>query len=70
VGVGLFSQVAATGQEAVALSCTRVGSGWILGKTTSPEEWSGAGMGCPGRWWSHHPGGVLEACGCGTKEHS
>ena len=36
--VSLFSQVTVTGQEVMALSCSRGGSGWILGKT-SPKEW-------------------------------
>ena len=28
----------------------------MLGSIYSPEEWSGTGMGCPGRWFlSHHP---------------
>ena len=27
--------------------------GWILGKMSTPKEWSGIGTGCPGRWWSH-----------------
>ena len=35
VGVALCSQVAATGQEVMALNCTREGSGWTLGKTYS-----------------------------------
>ena len=32
----------------MASSCTTGGSGWILGKIYSPEEWSGTGTGCPG----------------------
>jgi len=28
---------------------------WILGKISSLKEWSGAWMGCPGRWLSHCP---------------
>jgi len=32
----------------IALSIT-------LGNSTSLKEWSGSGMGCPGRWWSHRP---------------
>ena len=27
--------------------------GWMLGNTTSLKGWSGTGMGCPERWWSH-----------------
>lgn len=30
-------------------------SGWILGKISFPEEWSGARTGCPGKWWSYSP---------------
>ena len=32
-------------------------SGWILGQKIPQKEWSGAGMGCTGRWQSHHPCG-------------
>jgi len=32
--------------------CARGSSGWMLGKTYSPKEWSGTEAGCPGRWWS------------------
>mgnify|MGYP001852612538 CR=1 FL=1 len=35
----------------------------MLGNTTFPKEWSGAGMGFPGRWWSHRP------CRCSTFRH-
>ena len=35
------------------LSTSRGGSGWTLGNTTSLKEWSGTGMDCPERWWSH-----------------
>jgi len=37
-GVSLFSQVTAIGQEDTALSCTRGGSGWILGEISSPKS--------------------------------
>ena len=50
----LFYQLTVIGQEVMASSCTRRGSGWILG-TVSSQEWWGSGTGCPGRWWSHHP---------------
>jgi len=43
------------GLEGMASSCTREDSGWTLGNTTSLKGWSGTGMGCPGRWWSHRP---------------
>lgn len=52
----------------IASSCTREGSGWVLGKIYSPKEWSGAGMSCPGGVTI--PEGVQETCRCGTKEHS
>ena len=39
----------------MASSCVREDSGWTLGNTTSLKGWSGTGMGCPGRWWSHWP---------------
>ena len=48
-------------------SCIWGGSGQILGKTYSQKEWWGIGTGCPGGWWSHHPGGVHEPRGCGTE---
>jgi len=35
VGVSLCSQVTVIGQEIMTLSCTRDGSGWILGKNSS-----------------------------------
>jgi len=41
------------GLEGMASSCTREDSGWTLGNTTSLKGWSGTGMGCPERWWSH-----------------
>jgi len=37
------------------LLCAREGSGWTLGNTTTLKGWSGTGMGCPERWWSHRP---------------
>jgi len=39
----------------MAVSCTRGGSRWILGKNSSQKEWWGAGTACPGRWCSHRP---------------
>jgi len=41
------------------LKLCRGDSGWILGKTSSPKQWSGAGMGCPGRWWRSFPNYVI-----------
>jgi len=40
----------------------------VLGNTTSPKEWSGAGTGCPGRWWSHCPWRYSEMFRC-TEGH-
>jgi len=37
-GVGLFCQVNAIGQEAMASSCIMGGLGWILGKISSLKE--------------------------------
>jgi len=54
VGIGLFSHKLAIGLEGAASSCTRGHSGWTLGNI-SLRQWSGAGMGCPERWWSHCP---------------
>jgi len=51
---GIEQQYGTEGLEGMASSCARRDSGWTLGNT-SPKEWSGAGMGCPGRWWSHRP---------------
>ena len=57
LGVSLFSHVVGLviGLEGMASSCTREGSGWMLGNTTSLKGWSGTGMGCAERWWSHRP---------------
>ena len=45
----------AAGLEEMASSCARGDSGWMLGNTSFSRVWSGTGMGCPGRWWSHCP---------------
>jgi len=50
--------MSSVGWEGMASSCTRGGSGWILGKISSQKEWQCTGKGCPGRWWSHCPGNV------------
>ena len=55
LGVSLFSRGTVIGLEGMASSCTREGSGWTLGDTSSLKGWSGTGMGCPERWWSHRP---------------
>ena len=41
------------GLQGMASSCAGGDLGWTLGKASSPKEWSGAGMGCPRKWWSH-----------------
>ena len=52
-GVGLFSQV--TGRGEMALSCTRVSLGWILGKTSLQKGLLRTGIGSPGRCLNLHP---------------
>ena len=39
LGVSLFTQVTAIGQEVMALSCARGGSDWTLGQISSKKEW-------------------------------
>ena len=51
VGVGLFSQVTVIEQEIMTLSCTRKGSGWILGKISSQKEWYWNRLPRVPRWW-------------------
>lgn len=43
------------GQGETAWSCARGGSGCILRKNSSLEEWFSIGTGWSGRWWSRHP---------------
>jgi len=54
----LISGLGLLGLEGMASSCARKDSGWTLGNNTSLKGWSGTGMGCPERWWSHR------ACWC------
>jgi len=39
----------------MASSCIRGGLDVIFGKISFLKEWPGIGIGCPGKWWSHHP---------------
>ena len=47
VGVSHFSQVTAIGQEGMALSYARGGSGWVLGNISSQKKWWNTGTNCP-----------------------
>jgi len=51
----------------MASNCVKGDSDQTLGKITSPEEWSGAGMGCSGWWWINCPGGAQETWRCYTE---
>jgi len=61
VAVGSVELVAGPGRTVeeqetdTASSCVRGGLDWILQKTYILKEWSGIAIGCPGKWWSHHP---------------
>ena len=43
------------GMRGNSLKLCQGGSGWILGKISSPKVWWGSGTACPGRQWSHRP---------------
>mgnify|MGYP001854321803 CR=1 FL=1 len=47
--VGHFSHVTCDRARGNGLKLCKGDSGWTLGNTTFPKEWSGTGMGCPGR---------------------
>jgi len=61
--------VTAIGQEGMASSCARGGSGWILAVTSPKKQWC-TGTGCPRSGGVTIPGGVPETCRCGTWGHS
>lgn len=51
-----------------ASSCTRGGSGWILGKLSSQKGQPDFGTDCPDSGGAIIPG-VFEKCGCGPWGH-
>jgi len=53
----------------MASSCTREGSGWTLGNTTSLKGWSGTGMGCPRGGGDTDPRGVQGTFGRCVERH-
>jgi len=64
VGVSLFNSDRMGGN---GLKLWRGGSGWMLGRISSLEGWSGVGRGCAGRWVMNKPSGVQEALRCCTE---
>jgi len=57
------------GLEGMASTCTREGSGWMLGNTASLKGWSGTGMGCQRGGGVTDPGGVQRVFGCCVEGH-
>ncbi|PKU46139.1 hypothetical protein llap_3551 [Limosa lapponica baueri] len=55
VGAGLFSQAISDRTRGNGFKCNRAGLDWTSGINSSQKEWSDTGIGCPGRWLSHHP---------------
>jgi len=53
----------------MALSCTRGGSGWILGKPSSQKECGALAQAAQGGGGSSVPGSVKKKFGCCTKGH-
>ena len=66
-GVGLCSQVTVIGWEVRASTCARGGSGWILGKISSPKVQWCIGTAAQGGGGVTVPGGVWELWKCGTE---
>jgi len=57
------------GLEEMASSCTREGSGWTLGNTSSLKGWSGTGTFCQGGGGVTNPGGVQGTFGHCVEGH-
>ena len=62
-----FSQVAAIGQEVMALNCARGSSGWRLGNISTPKEQCCSGTAAQGGGGVTISGGVQGTWGCGTE---
>lgn len=52
-----------TGQENVASSCAREGSGWTSGRNFSPNRWLSLGTDCAGKCGVSTPGSNQEMTG-------
>ena len=67
MGVSLFSQVIATGQDEMILSCTSAGLGWILETFLLRNRGAAVAKAAQGGGAVTVPGGVPEPCGGGTE---
>ena len=65
--VGLSSQGTEIGQEVMALSCSRGGSGWILGKFIFRKSDKALEQASQGSGGVTIPGGVQEVPRCATE---